>query len=71
MWWLMDRNVVVAQGWNVEAQGWNVVAQGWNVVAHRRGCGGSLTDMFWLIGGKCGGSLTEMSWLIGGDVVAH
>ena len=57
MWWLMDRNVVVAQGWNVEA--------------HRRGCGGSLTDMFWLIGGKCGGSLTEMSCLIGGDVVAH
>ena len=57
MWWLMDRNVVVAQGWNVET--------------HRRGCGGSLTDMFWLIGGKCGGSLTEMSWLIGGDVVAH
>ena len=48
-----------------------VVAQGWNVEAHRRGCGGSLTDMFWLIGGKCGGSLTEMSWLIGGDVVAH
>ena len=47
----------------------NVVAPGRDVVAHWRRCGGSLNVV--APGKRCGGSLEEMWWLLGRDVVAH